>query len=137
MVHPSHPFLIMSSVSLSMNDPSLSLISQSSGFELEELDLGADQFNGNLDAGSEDLEDEEEVHDDNEELEDEEEVHDDNEEGAESIDDHPEKESSIEVDSDDDNMQTKFYKPPVVTSKKRKLRHSLSEAVAENRNNAR
>ena len=24
MVHPSHPFLIMSSVSLSMNDPSLS-----------------------------------------------------------------------------------------------------------------
>ena len=87
-----------------MNDPSLSLISQSFGFELEELDLRADQFNGNLDAGSEDLEDEEEVHDDNEELEDEEEVHDDNEEGAESIDDHPEKESSIEVDSDDDNM---------------------------------
>ena len=67
MVHPSHP------VSLSMNDPSLSLISQSSGFELEELDLGADQFNGNLDAGSEDL-------DDNEELGDEEDVHDDNEE---------------------------------------------------------
>ena len=68
MVHPSHPFLIMSSVSLSMNDPSLSLISQSSGFELEELDLGADQFNGNLDAGSEDLEDEEEVHDANEDM---------------------------------------------------------------------
>ena len=71
---------------------------QSSGFELEELDLGADQFNGNLDAGSEDLEDEEEVHDDNEELEDEEEVHDDNEE-----DDHHEVESNIEVDGDNDN----------------------------------
>ena len=108
--------------------------------EIEEINLAADQLinaNANVDAGSKDLEDEEEVHDDNEELEDEEEVHDDNEEGAESIDDHPEKESSIEVDSDDDNMQTKFYKPPAVTSKKRKLRHSLSEAVAENRNNAR
>ena len=95
--------------------------------EIEEINLAADQLinaNANVDAGSKDLEDEEEVHDDNEE-------------GAESIDDHPEKESSIEVDSDDDNMQTKFYKPPVVTSKKRKLRHSLSEVVAENRNNAR
>ena len=40
--------------------------------EVEELNLGADQFNGNLEAGSKDLEDEEEVHDDNEELEDEE-----------------------------------------------------------------
>ena len=68
-----------------MNNPSLSLISQSSGFELEELYLGADQFNGNLDAGSEDLEDEEEVHDDNEE------------------DDHHEVESNIEVDGDNDN----------------------------------
>ena len=111
MVHLSHPFLIMSSVSLSMNDPSLSLISQSSGFELEELDLGADQFNGNLDAGSEDLEDEEEVHDDNEELEDEEEVHDANEEleDEEEVhddneeDDHHEVESNIEVDGDNDN----------------------------------
>ena len=94
-----------------MNDPSLSLISQSSGFELEELDLGADQFNGNLDAGSEDLEDEEEVHDDNEELEDEEEVHDANEEleDEEEVhddneeDDHHEVESNIEVDGDNDN----------------------------------
>ena len=60
--------------------PLLISYQQSSGFELEELDLGADQFNGNLDAGSEDLEDEEEVHDDNEKLEDEEEFHDDNEE---------------------------------------------------------
>ena len=58
---------------------------QSSGFELVELDLGADQFNGNLDAGSEDLEDEEEVHDDNEE------------------DYHHEVESNIEVDGDNDN----------------------------------
>ena len=97
MVYPSHPFLIMSSVSLSMN------------------------------------EDEEEVHDDNEELEDEEEVHDDSEE-----DDHHEVESNIEVDGDNDNnMQPKFYKPPSFNSKKRKLRHSLSEGVAENHNNAR
>ena len=34
-------------------------------------------------------------------------------------------------------MQPKFYKPPAFNSKKRKLRHSLSEAVAENRKNAR
>ena len=113
-----------------MIPPYLLSISQSSGFELEELDLGADQFNGNLDAGSEDLEDEEEVHDDNEELEDEEEVHDDNE-GDESIDDHHKEESNIEVDGDDDNnMQQKFNKPPALNPKKRKLRHSLSEAVA-------
>ena len=53
-------------------------------------------------------------------------------------DDHHEVESNIEVDGDNDNnMQPKFYKPPAFNSKKRKLRHSLSEAVAENRNNAR
>ena len=60
-------------------------------------------------------------HDDNEELEDEEEVHDDNE-GDESIDDHHKEESNIEVDGDNDNnMQPKFYKPPALNSKKRKL----------------
>ena len=48
-----------------MIPPYLLSISQSSGFELEELDLGADQFNGNLDAGNENFEDEEEFHDDN------------------------------------------------------------------------
>ena len=69
------------------------------------------------------LEHREEVHDDNEELEAEEEVHDDNEEGDESIDDQQQKESNIEVDGDDDNnMHTKFYKPPALNSKKRKLR---------------
>ena len=68
-----------------MIPPYLLSISQSSGFELEELDLGADQFNGNLDAGNEDFEDEEEFHDDNEE------------------DDHHEVESNIEVDGDNDN----------------------------------
>ena len=69
--------------------------------EIEEISLAADQLinaNANLDAGSIDLEDEEEVHDANEELEDEEEVHDDNEE-----DDHHEVESNIEVDGDNDN----------------------------------
>ena len=106
--------------------------------EVEELNLGADQFNGHLEAGSKDLEDEEEVHDDNEELEDEEEDHYDNEERDESIDDLQEEESNIEVDGDDDNnMQQKFYNPPALNPKKRKLRHSLSEAVAENRNYAR
>ena len=69
-----------------MIPPYLLSISQSSGFELEELDLGADQFNGNLDAGNENFEDEEEFHDDN------------NEE-----DDHHEVESNIEVDGDNDN----------------------------------
>ena len=68
-----------------MIPPYLLSISQSSGFELEELDLGADQFNGNLDAGNENFEDEEEFHDDNEE------------------DDHHEVESNIEVDGDNDN----------------------------------
>ena len=82
-----------------MIPPFLLSISQSSGFELEELDLGADQFNGNLDAGNENFEDEEEFHDDNEELEDEEEFHDDNNEE----DDHHEVESNIEVDGDNDN----------------------------------
>ena len=94
-----------------MIPPYLLSISQSSGFELEELDLGADQFNGNLDAGNENFEDEEEFHDDNEELEDEEEFHDDNEEleDEEEVhddseeDDHHEVESNIEVDGDNDN----------------------------------
>ena len=45
--------------------PLLISYQQSSGFELEELDLGADQFNGNLDAGNENFEDKEEFHDDN------------------------------------------------------------------------
>ena len=104
--------------------------------EIEELNLEADQFinaNANLEAG---CEDQEELNEDN--LDEEVEVEsDDDETDDKDNETHETHESDGVCDGDNNMQQQTFYQPPAVTSKKRKLRHSLSEAVAENRKNAR
>ena len=100
--------------------------------EVEELNLGADQFNGNLEAGTH-CEDQEELMEDN--LDEEVEVESDDETTDDSGNEIHESDGGY--DGDNNVQQQTFYQPPAFTAKKRKLRHSLSEAVSENRNNAR
>ena len=103
--------------------------------EIEELNLEADQFinaNANLEAGR-DCEDQEELNEDD--LDEEVEVESDDDK-TDDIDNEIH-ESDGDCDGDNNMHQQTFYQPPAFTPKKRKLRHSLSEAVSENRNNAR